>query len=780
MASENGRGTAATVDATKVGEKRDGVGGARFPGEGTRIFLRQDAVFIEADGGVFLRGGNGEFFVDNPSAYPWLSRLAPALAAGTTLRELCSGLDPARAATLTHLVGLLAGHGFVRSLAEEPDELLGPAERARFAPQLAYLAHHTDTPAAALRRVRRARVLVAGAGHGAPAAARALLRNGFGRVGLLRPDGAGDPEAAASVRAEARELTAAGVDAGVEELPIPGDLRAEDTRISDWAPTAVLVTAEGLTGTAVTALADLARRRAAPFLAVRLVGETLLKGPLVDPGAAGACRHCLRRQLGDTADDALLAAFLRDEENERPRRVFSGRTPGDSAFTPLLDAMTGNELAAEMFLHVSGAFSSELLGAVVLQDVESLESRREWIPRRLDCPACGPGPDGGSEGTRQVMTAVKSFRAGDADLSEDPVERASRHAAALAPTTGLLRAFDDDDLPQFPVRAARLRVADPAGTEVLGHAVGTSLDARALAVERALRHAAAHAPAPPPTRYTTAAALRVEQGDPVAFAGLEDHPRPWTPTLRLRDDATVWVPVERALPTGPGAPAGVGVGCSARATLTSALLSALLTERLDALLAGLARPAPLRSTQGLQALDTPLLRALNRGGTLRLGRLPDPRDGTAPSLPVHVVLARHEPDRPGTGPSHQVAAIGATESAAVGAALVELVAALGPYPAGAPGGPTTVRCPEDWPTPDLPPHPAPPVPVPVPVDDRAHGHGPGPDEDTGTRAESDPERIVAALAARNRDALFLPLAPAALPTGPDGTPTALIGRVLLT
>lgn len=64
--------------------------------------------------------------------------------------------------------------------------MLDAETSAAFAEQIAFFAHHTDTPKAAFRTVRDARVLLVGDGPCAASAARLLLRNGVRRVALCR------------------------------------------------------------------------------------------------------------------------------------------------------------------------------------------------------------------------------------------------------------------------------------------------------------------------------------------------------------------------------------------------------------------------------------------------------------------------------------------------------------------------------------------------------------------------------------------------------------------
>ncbi|MFG2623044.1 TOMM precursor leader peptide-binding protein [Streptomyces sp. NPDC048507] len=742
-------------------------------GPDTRVFLRQDSVFLESEDGVFLRSGAGDFYIKGASAYAWLSRLAGDLAGGTTLRELCEGLPQERAGVLSGLVRHLADKEFVRILDDEPDHLLGADEQERFAEQLAYLAHHTRTPRTALRRVRDARVAVLG-GHGpesgAWSAVRTLARNGVGHLALLGgTPPATEPGGPASVT-EPGGPVPAGLPARLDLLPASWTDGWQEA-LTAWRPTAVIATPDGVPGALLGPLAGLARRTGAAFLSARVHGDLVVKGPLTAaarPDAprqdATACPACLGLQLAEHADEALAARVLRDGTMTADRtRHRAG--PGGGAVSPLLLAVTANDLATELFKHLCGAVEADLLGAVVLQDADTLETWREPVPRRADCPSCGghPTPDDGP------VSRLKEFREGLLDLPASPEDRLTRYRSVSGRTTTILRAFDDDDLRQTPVRSARIRTAAAVGGAAHGFGVTTSHAARARAAERALRHAAAHAPALLPVRHATAAQLDAEGARwaaPLPGAA-PAAARDWTPALRLRDDALVWVPLERALTDG-----GVGVGATVRDVVGAALTAALLEERLRDWLDGRCTPGPV-DPAALDAPHLPPALSLLRTGRLALTALAPEAEGG-----LEVVIGRYEPADGGL--PLQLAGGAPTRGEAAATALRELAGLVAhPDAARGPGGPHHVLCPPGWPAPpgealnltdltallDLagtgtPADPATPEPPVAPA------------------GESGPDDFLALLGP-GRDALLLELAPAGLPRTPAGGPVVLAGRVLL-
>ncbi|MET9468584.1 TOMM precursor leader peptide-binding protein [Streptomyces sp. NPDC006544] len=729
--------------------------------------LRQDSVFLEAEDGVFLRSGAGDFFIKGPWAYALLSRLARVLAGGATLRELCRDLPAERARVVSTLVRSLADRDVVRTLDDEPDGLLGAAEQERFAEQLAYLAHHTRAPRAALRRVRDARVAVLGGTASAWSAVRTLARNGVGHLAFL--DGAPAPAPAPAPGADAdegsrtpsptREFTR------VERLAATWTDGWQDT-LTAWRPTAVIAAPDGVPGALLGPLAGVARRTGAAFLTARAHGDLVIKGPLAaapGPRSATACPQCLRLQLADHAEESLAAHVLRDGETTADHLRY--RSAGArTALSPLLAEAVASELAMDLFKHLAGVVEPDLAGAIVVQRTDTLETWRETLPRRSDCPACG----------RPEESRLKEFREGGLDLPGSPGERLTRYRSVLAPATGILRAFDDDTLPQTPVHAGRIRTGALVGPRRYGFGVATPQEARVRAVEHALRQAAYRAPAPLRVRHATRAQLRAAGAEPAAAApGPPAVATAWTEALRLRDDALVWVPLERALTEGGGSGAGagtgvgVGVGATVREVVETALASTLLDERLREWLDGRCVPGPVEASD-IDTSHTPLARALLGTGALTLASLPPM---TAHGL--QVVLARHE------APDHarplQVAAAGPTGRAATATALREL-SGLTAHPDAAdqgPGGSHHVVCPPDWPAPPGRPTALGELPDPEVPQART---GPA---DLDTQPGPGGLQDLLGLVPPDRDVLLVRLAPAGLPRTPAGEPVVLMGRVLL-
>ncbi|CAM5663568.1 hypothetical protein SAVIM338S_06839 [Streptomyces avidinii] len=552
--------------------------------------------------------------------------------------------------------------------------------------------------------------------------------------------------------------------------------------LAAWRPTAILAAPDGVPGALLGPLAALARRTGAAFLAARAHGELVFKGPLAaapGPRVTTACPQCLRLQLADHAEDSLAAHVLRDGEVTADRMPYRPGPAGDRApLTPLLAAAVASELAMDLLKHLAGAVEPDLAGAVVVQRTDTLETWREALPRRSDCPAC----------RRPEESRLEEFREGGLDLPGSPGERLSRYTAALGPATGILRAFDDADGPRTPLWSGRIRTGAVVGPARHGFSVATPAEARARAAEQALREAAYRAPAPLRVRHATEAQLRATGAEPAP--GGPEVAISWTPALRLGDGAAVWVPLDRALTGGDGGRAvGVGAGATVREVVEGALASTLLDERLRDWLDGVCVPEPVDASAELDAPHASLARYLLGTGALTLCALP-------PVTPYgfQVALARHQP-QDGAGPS-QVAAAGATRRAAVATALREL-AGLAAHPeaaTGAPAGSHHVVCPPHWPA--APGRPMAPAELPDPADPEPLADLAGPadtEAPAGLAAPAGPEALpvpaepsapadlsdLLGLVPPGRDVLLVRLAPAGLPRTPAGGPVVLAGRVLL-
>lgn len=698
------------------------------------LFLRQDAAFLETPDGVLLRGGEEDSFLKGRSAYRWLTALAPALSAGCTPERLCAGLDAEREAAVRRLLAQLVQSGFLRVRRVEPQGVLDPATRSRFAEQISFLAHHTDTPQAAFRKIRQARVLAVGDGPAAASAVRLLLRNGVRQVALCGSfDDAPD---------------------GLELFPGHDDA-AVLGRAASWRPDALLVLPEGPSAGLVAALADHAARRGPLFLAGYATAGRLLLGPLVRHGVTGdSCWHCLQLRIARTEMPAA--------QGEPHFGLF-----------PAVSAAAGSELAAELFKCLSGCIESELTNGVVIRDPLSLESVREPLVAHPACPRCSH-----EESLDECIDNILELSSGRRDLPRDGRERAAGQAAALAPTLGPLADHDDQDLPQTLVKTGRVR-----GLGGVRHAYGYSFEsweaARIDAVERLVRRMAVDDRTPSflPKILGTWEQLTDEgsvalsaprfgpRRRPPAPADGPDRTSPkdgptekstWVPAFSLSRRTLTWIPQHIAFAPGgtdgAGAAIGYGAGATFEETALSGVLSVLLHERVEAGLRGEVTVRALELTaEEHDSKELSILPALRRSaGELHIGELPAPD----PAEPARVVVAGAEPRTDGRHRSVQVAAIGLTRAEALRGAVLEMAGLL-QLPYGTPrlDSARSLVCPEGRLLPAAAAEPAPPEPEAV-----------------------DLAGLLAALGRRGREAVLVSTLPPAVAAGLP----ALTGRVLLT
>ncbi|WP_433545101.1 TOMM precursor leader peptide-binding protein [Streptomyces sp. CA-294286] len=732
------------------------------------LFLRQDAVFLEAPDGVLLRGGRGDFFLKGKAPYRWLVALAPALSAGRTQDELCEGLDAGRRAAVERIVGQLVEGGFVQRRRGEPDALVDPAAQQTYAEQIAFLAHHTETPLAAFRRIRSGRVLVVGEGESARAAVRMLLRNGVGRVALC---GGPAPDAASpgpvpdggrpGTDGRADDLGRDGLEeAGrFERLPAEDDVQVL-AALARWRPDAVLAVPQGPSLRLLDALFHHAAQNSLLFLAGRQQGKELRLGPLLS-GRNSPCWTCAQLQQAEYGPSEFAAALFGEK--------VSGRSRNREILHPAVAAAVGSELAAEMFKSLSGCMESELTGALVIRDVLSLESVREPLHAHPHCPDCPPpaAPDDHAQ-------RLHALAAGEQDVEEGRLSE-----APMTPLTGLLAAYDDADLSQHLVKTGSVRRNGPPGPAAFGHSHLSLERARADAVRRLAADAAARAgrPAFLPVLRATPRQVAADAGIAPAAAPLlspslrtaPDVGVTWVQALSLTRRAAVWIPAEAAFGDAqadvPG-PTGHTAGSGFAETALSGILAALLRERLLDRLAGKAEAQTLvPTTEEAARAELSILPALERrSGELRLCELTS--DGPARVAVVGTDGTQH--------PSVHVAGVGLNRTDALLAALLELAGVLqNPHPGPRLDGPRTFVCPDNWPA--LGPTGA--VPTtgpadgPVPADLQAN-----PRADLPDNPRADLTGVLEVLRSTGRDALFVSTTP---PFTRRSAPL-ITGRVLLT
>jgi bacteriocin biosynthesis cyclodehydratase domain-containing protein len=672
---------------TQTADSAPGVaaGDERF--RAVRPRLRHDVVFAETGDGVLLRDSDNGFVVKGKSAYRLASLMFPFLNGEHSVDDLCAGLSPAHRGMVLDMVRTLLDRGLARDARPALPGTLVEAVRQRFSPQLNFIDHYADDPERRFRAFRTARVLVAGVGETAAAAAVSLLRNGLERLDLTCP-GAAIP--AGPLRAAA-ELTEEGCPAVIRAVArSANDLAEEDLAGYD----VILLTAGFGGDLAVDQLLRLTSRPrpgGSVLMPAVTAGHRVIAGPLVRAGAS-PCWACALLRLDRNLEPAAMSAVWR-----------AASLPGIAADDPGLSQpaarMLGNMLAFDVFRLRTGALPAELDGSIVVQDLDTLESVREHVLPHPDCPVCRAA--GAAPGRRAPAGPAPE----PGELT--PGELTDRRQKALyGRYAGIIREFTDGPLSQSPVKAARMRIGLPGGAdrEITAFDLHTAAAARARALDAAavvyadslasVHHAvrrsgsghdgngarAAHVADQALLTWTGLAAAP----DAVGPGGRE---RIWLPATSLATGDTRYVPAAAVYPfsalNSPGRFERTGAGAAAGRTSAEANQAGLRSAvGYLALRNSMAQASAALAVQPGALGDDPEIRFLLEtvetfGRQLTMFRLP--------AGPVQVLLAVTDGQGPG-GPGWAIGTGDSARDAGV-AALRDLAGIMQTADADGPGAP---------------------------------------------------------------------------------------------
>lgn len=340
-----------------------------------RYQLRQSVELFPAPNGdvLLLRTGG---------ARPVAIR-SPSASDRALLHSLVAGIMTVPGSPTAERVEPLVTAGLVRA-APPPAPLPGPVA-ARFDRQLPYLAERGD-PAALMLRLRAARIVVIGCGGLGTWALAAIAAAGVGHFRLIDDDTVElsnlnrqvlygeDDVGALKVDAARRWLRRFDTAIGVEVLPrrVASATDAEAAvagadlvvLAADWPPYEL---ARWVNAACVAARI--------PFLTAGQQPPLLRIGPTYAPGR-GPCFACHERTL---ARDFPLYHRLADH---RRRHGTTSTTLGPAS------ALVGAALAVEVVNLLLDVPGQSLTGRALLIDMETLEQRREDIPRDSGCPVC--------------------------------------------------------------------------------------------------------------------------------------------------------------------------------------------------------------------------------------------------------------------------------------------------------------------------------------------------------------------------------------------------------
>lgn len=422
--------------------------------------LRNDVVFLRVDTGIYLRSSETSCVLKGAGAYEWMSVLGPQMTGESTMAELCEGLDESRRKTAVGLMRTLLARGFARAVLRPDVRMLPAGVSDLFAPQINFVEHfmHTDqrTPQELFARFRSSRVLVSGPPGGVAAAAvRGLLRNGLAEISLE------DAEWGREFDAETVRLADADAPAQIVVLPsAPEDLTPFDVVVAV------------VDGSGSGALLELTRRLHGVAQGPRLVPvvadpNRMVVGPISGP-AEQPCWVCAQLRLSTNSDPRLMTDFWRG--------LAIGPTGAEApSGSQVAQSMVGNAVAFEIFRLRTGQLQPDDERHAVIQDLTTLESRRERVLPHPGCPM-----------RHQRVEPDEAVRppANDSDAY-------GRAAALVSPEFGVLSGWIDDSIRQIPLKTGRVRLG-PAGStadgprEIVGFDIDTVLVARTRAVEAAV------------------------------------------------------------------------------------------------------------------------------------------------------------------------------------------------------------------------------------------------------------------------------------------------------
>lgn len=531
--------------------------------------LRRDVIYMKTETGIVFRARRGAFALNGKTIYHSFQQLLPYLDGHTEREQLLGNLAAPARAPLAKLVDTLLSHGVIDTVDRADAQLLEPALARTFAPQLEFMAHYSQQPAARFLAFRNSRILLCGSGVALQSAGAALLRNGLRRLAVAS-DG---PEDLEMLQQESQRLQAAGVDSGIAHS-------AADPTGYDL----LVYCAEQPQLSVLQRLNRRARTGGCAFLPAFVHGGSALIGPVAQPQLPG-CWHCTMLRWADNAPA--------QEANASWQALAGVRSAQAAPVAALPAQILGNNTAMEVFKHFIGAPAAESSRRLLVQDLHTLGSSLKSVLPHPDCPVC-------MAGAMAATAPAQQAEAGQAVRAWAPYMDAQY---------GKFRGFEDESIEQLPLRLAQLRLAGAGATPlVTGWSLSNSDAARQHALEGALALGAHDAPplhlgsrcasAPGPSKVAPGA-LSAWLGNGPADGAC----RHWLAATRLGDGAQAWLPAGAIHPCYDSEqqfdPHGEGVGVGT--DTAQALLRAVLSLAAQRALAGLADGSlPIRTLDDWQ------------------------------------------------------------------------------------------------------------------------------------------------------------------------------------
>ncbi|MDT0444336.1 TOMM precursor leader peptide-binding protein [Streptomyces johnsoniae] len=626
---------------------------------GTRPRIRRDVLYTQTRDGVLFHNADGGFHLAGRTAYRFASVLVPRLDGSRRLAELCDGIGEPQRAMVAKLVSSLLERDFARDAAPPSGAPL-PAELARrFAEQIAYVDHYTDDAEARFARFRGTRVAVLGDGETARWCVLSLVRNGCAEIAA--------ETTAPAAQQEAARLAAEGCPVRLTRLPAGADPGPEHDVV-------VVTGRDAAVRTHRLLAAGLPEGRV--LIPAWTFGDRAVVGPRSTAGSTG-CWSCALLRLGGNVDAAAAAELW--------SQVAGGAVPVQGPPGGLLAgpvaAMIGNLLGYEIFRAATGALPPETAGQALIQDLDSLDVVAEPVHPHPRCRLCGQDAGEPAAALPDELAVTPAITLTSARAAEELVAGLNRISTALVrPHTGVFTAYDDESLPQTPLKVTRVRLTpSPSGPRRIAafdvhHLAGARLRGLRAAAAVHAEHAAPAATLPGGAGGLPVLlpdALTVGAGTGADAAGIAA----WSAVTSLLTKERFAVPAAALRPFGPhnadrvvlAGAWGTGAGPTPGEAAGHALLSALAHDALLRAVRGTTAVSPVAAGEGPEPVFL-----LKSAGTLGTSvELLDLGEGERSG--AHVVLARETAG--GAAARWAVACALDAESAAV-AALRDLLGAV--------------------------------------------------------------------------------------------------------
>lgn len=374
-----------------------------------RIRLSPFASITRTDVGVLLRSDLGTFQVRGADVRLFIDAMMPLLDGSRDKGAVADALAEYSRQSVMAFLDLLEQHGLVEMVPGEPED-------ERWRGQEAFFRQWADGHEEPTRRLREARVLIAGLESWGAVAAVELAASGAGALHLLddgrvvsddllstriwtrRHLGYERAEALAEVLADAAPWCR--VSTGPLTLTGNRTLALEDT---NW--DLVIASLAGDELLLVHSLARFAHTAQIRSLFGHLDGLEAVVGPVVVPGQT-ACWNCARLRLLANSDPseaahALQVSLLTERPGQRSRTYLAPMAP-----------LLGHLLALEAVKVISNYTPSHLVGRLLVQNLVTLETTLHTVIRMPWCEICGGAMAGGTPPGGPVLPGIGNAQGG--------------------------------------------------------------------------------------------------------------------------------------------------------------------------------------------------------------------------------------------------------------------------------------------------------------------------------------------------------------------------------